>query len=145
MPSFASRTFITIPIRKGASIRQRPPRWCLKIPLFTIIDWLIRATGSDRLVLTGGAALNAVANMRLLEKFDEGYYSRVVGRATQLHLWVPPVPGDAGATLGAVYAFAASVGAGFGPPLKHAFYCGRASNISEIFAALKSATDLAWT
>jgi carbamoyltransferase len=113
--------------------------------LIHIIDWLSRATGSDRLVLTGGAALNAVANMRLLEKFDERCYSRVVGRATQLHLWVPPVPGDAGATLGAVYAFAASVGAGFGPPLKHAFYCGRAASISEIFVALKSATDLAWT
>ena len=41
-------------------------------------------------------------------------------------------------------AFAASVGAGFGPPLKHAFYCGRASSISEILAALKSAADLAW-
>ena len=77
--------------------------------LIHIIDCLIRKTGSDRLVLTGGAALNAVANMRLLEKFDEDYYSRVVGRATtQLHLWVPPVPGDAGATLGAAYAFAAS-------------------------------------
>ena len=113
--------------------------------LIHIIDWLIRATGSDRLVLTGGAALNAVANMRLLENFDESYYSRVLGRRTQLHLWVPPVPGDAGATVGAAYAFAASVGAGFGPPLKHAFYCGRASSISEILAALKSATDLAWT
>jgi carbamoyltransferase len=83
--------------------------------------------------------------MHLLEKFDEGYYSRVVGRATtQLHLWVPPVPGDAGATLGAAYAFAASVGAGFGTPLKHAFYCGCGACISEILAALKSAADLAW-
>jgi carbamoyltransferase len=113
--------------------------------LIHIIDCLIRKTGSDRLVLTGGAALNAVANMRLLEKFDEDYYSRVVGRATtQLHLWVPPVPGDAGATLGAAYAFAASVGAGFGTPLKHAFYCGCGASISEILAALKRAADLAW-
>ena len=113
--------------------------------LIHIVDCLIRTTGSDRLVLTGGAALNAVANMRLLEKFDESYYSRVVGRATtQLHLWVPPVPGDAGATVGAAYAFAASVGAGFGTPLKHAFYCGCGSSISEILAALKSAADLAW-
>jgi carbamoyltransferase len=109
-----------------------------------VVDCLIRTTGSDRLVLTGGAALNAVANMRLLEKFDESYYNRVLRRRTRLHLWVPPVPGDAGATVGAAYAFAASVGAGFGPPLKHAFYCGRASSISEILAALKSAADLAW-
>jgi carbamoyltransferase len=112
--------------------------------LIHVVDCLIRSTGSNRLVLTGGAALNAVANMRLLESFDESYYRRVLGQATQLHLWVPPVPGDAGATLGAAYAFAASVGAGFGPPLKHAFYCGRASSIAEILAALKSAADLAW-
>jgi carbamoyltransferase len=112
--------------------------------LIHIVDCLIRTTGSDRLVLTGGAALNAVANMRLLEKFDESYYNRVLRRGTRLHLWVPPVPGDAGATVGAAYALAASVGAGFGPPLKHAFYCGRASSISEILAALKSAADLAW-
>src|SRR4029077_6061247 len=39
--------------------------------LIHIIDCLIRKTGSDRLALTGGAALNAVANMRLLEKFDK--------------------------------------------------------------------------
>ncbi|MGO9686836.1 MAG: carbamoyltransferase C-terminal domain-containing protein [Beijerinckiaceae bacterium] len=112
--------------------------------LIHIIDGLIRTTGSDRLVLTGGAALNAVANMRLLEKFDEGYYSRIHGRATRLHLWVPPVPGDAGATVGAAYAFAASVGAGFAPPLQHAFYCGRASSISEILDALESAAGVAW-
>ena len=112
--------------------------------LIHIIDCLIRRTDSDRLVLSGGAALNAVANMHLLENFDEGYYRRVLGRATRLHLWVPPVPGDAGATVGAAYAFAASVGAGFGPPLKHAFYCGRGASISEILAALRSAADLAW-
>ena len=112
--------------------------------LIHIIDGLIRTTRSDRLVLTGGVALNAVANMRLLEKFDESYYSRIHGRATRLHLWVPPVPGDAGATVGAPYAFAASVGAGFGPPLQHAFYCGRASTISEILDALENAADVAW-
>ena len=42
--------------------------------LFHIIDGFIRMTGSDRLVLTGGAALNAAANMRVLEHFDAGYY-----------------------------------------------------------------------
>ena len=104
--------------------------------LIHIIDGLIRTTRSDRLVLTGGAALNAVANMRL--------HSQIHGRATRLHLWVPPVPGDAGATVGAAYAFAASVGAGFGPPLQHAFYCGRASTISEILDALENAADVDW-
>jgi carbamoyltransferase len=112
--------------------------------LIHIIDCLIRTTGSDRLVLTGGAALNALANMRLLEHFDAGYYERVLKRSTQLHLWIPPMPGDAGVTVGAAYAFAASVGVGFGTPLKHAFYCGCGASISEILAALKSAADLAW-
>lgn len=109
-----------------------------------IVDHLIRTTGSDRLVLTGGAALNAVANMRLLEAFDEDYYARVLGRATRLHLWIPPVPGDAGAPIGAAYAFAAGAGAPFGPPLKHAFYCGGGANLGQTLAALRSAADLAW-
>ena len=42
--------------------------------LIHIIDCLVRTTGSDRLVLTGGTALNALANMRLLEHFDAGYF-----------------------------------------------------------------------
>jgi carbamoyltransferase len=112
--------------------------------LIHIIDCLIRTTGSERLVLTGGAALNAVANMRLLEHFDQDYYSRVLGRASRLHLWVPPIPGDAGAPVGAAYAFAARAGAGFGLALKHAFYCGRGSAADEILAALRGASDLAW-
>ena len=53
--------------------------------------------------------------MRLLEHFDAGYYDRFFKRSTQLHLWVPPVPGDAGVTIGAAYAFAAAAGAGFWP------------------------------
>jgi carbamoyltransferase len=112
--------------------------------LIHIIDCLIRTTGSDRLVLTGGAALNALANMRLLEHFDAGYYERVLKRSTQLHLWVPPMPGDAGVTVGAAYAFAAAAGAGFGPTLEHAFYCGSAPSMSVIVAALNDAADLAW-
>ena len=37
MLSFVLRTFITIPIRKSGSIRRRPPKWCLKMPLFTLL------------------------------------------------------------------------------------------------------------
>src|SRR5208337_2819816 len=44
----------------------------------------------------------------------------------------------------AAYAFAASAGAGLGPPLQHAFYCGRSPSIGEIQAALKSAADVEW-
>ncbi len=113
--------------------------------LFHIVDFFIRMTGSDRLVLTGGAALNAVANMRLLEHFDETYYDRVLQRSTRLHLWAPPVSGDAGVTIGAPYAFAATLGASVGPTLEHTFYCGRAPTTSEIIDALNGAPDVAWT
>ncbi len=113
--------------------------------LFHVIDTFIRATGCDRLVLTGGAALNAAANMRVLEHFDAGYYRRVLQKSTRLHLWTPPVPGDAGVTPGAAYAFAAAAGVHSAPSLQHAFYCGGASRLPEIHAALESADDIEWT
>jgi carbamoyltransferase len=112
--------------------------------LFHIVDYLIRETGSDRLILSGGTALNAVANMRLLDRFDAAYYKRTLGKDTQLHLWVPPVPGDAGVPIGAAYMFAHLAGAGTGAPLEHAFYCGFAPAEKEIRAALDGAPDIAW-
>jgi carbamoyltransferase len=112
--------------------------------LFHIVDYLIRETGSDRLILSGGTALNAVANMRLLDHFDAAYYKRTLGKDTQLHLWVPPVPGDAGVPIGAAYMFAHLAGAGTGGPLEHAFYCGFAPAEKEIRAALDGAPDIAW-
>jgi Carbamoyltransferase N-terminus len=112
--------------------------------LVHIIDGLIHMTGSDRLVLTGGAALNAAANMRVLGHFDAGYYGRVLKRSTRLHLWTPPVPNDAGATVGAAYAFAAAAGVGLGPSLQHAFCCGRAPRMSDILVVLEDAADVAW-
>ena len=95
-------------------------------------------------MLTGGAALNAAANMRVLEHFDAGYYGRALKQSTRLHLWTPPVPNDAGVTVGAAYAFAAAAGVGLGPSLQHAFYCGRAPRLSDILAVLKGAADMAW-
>lgn len=112
--------------------------------LFHIVDYLIRETGSDRLILSGGTALNAVANMRLLDRFDAAYYKRTLGKDTRLHLWVPPVPGDAGVPIGAAYTFAHLAGATTGAPLEHAFYCGFAPAEKEIRAALDDAPDIAW-
>lgn len=112
--------------------------------LMHVIDFFIRETGSDRLVLTGGTALNAVGNMRLLEHFDEAYYDRVLGKRTRLHLWVPPVPNDAGVTLGAAYMFAYLAGAGVGAPMEHAFHCGTPPTEAEIRSALDGAADIAW-
>jgi carbamoyltransferase len=103
-----------------------------------VVDHLLRQTGSHRLVLTGGVALNALGNMRLLEHFDEAWFDKNQGRKARLHLWVPPVPGDAGVTIGAAWLFAHLAGAPRGAPLTHAFYCGEPSARSEIEAALRA-------
>jgi carbamoyltransferase len=105
--------------------------------LVHIVEHLIRVTGSHRLVLTGGTALNCIANMRLLECFDERWYERNLGRpGTRLHLWIPPIPGDAGSPIGAAYALAMHAGAQPGPPLRHAFYCGSEPTTARIRACV---------
>jgi carbamoyltransferase len=107
-----------------------------------VVDHLLRTTGANRLVLTGGVALNAVGNMRLLEHFDEAWFSRSQQRKARLHLWVPPVPGDPGVTIGAAWLFAHLAGAPRGAPMTHAFYCGTAPSPDDIAAAL-AADDIA--
>jgi carbamoyltransferase len=101
-----------------------------------VVDHLLRQTGAHRLVLSGGVALNALGNMRLLEHFDETWFATNQRRKARLHLWVPPVPGDAGVTIGAAWLFAHLAGAPRGAPLTHAFYCGEPSARAEIEAAL---------
>jgi carbamoyltransferase len=110
--------------------------------LFHVVDHLIRTTGSDQLVLTGGTALNCLANMHLAERYDEEWYRRNLGKTTRLHLWVPPTPGDAGVTMGAAYAFALRAGAPPGPALQHAFWCGLPPTAGEIDAALETTPDV---
>lgn len=110
--------------------------------LFHIVDHLIRLTGSHRLVLSGGTALNCLANMTLLERFDEDYYRRYLKQVnTRLHLWVCPNPSDTGAGMGACYNFALSQGAPLGPPLQHAFICGSAPAHGDIERAIAEAED----
>jgi len=101
-----------------------------------VVDHLLRSTGAQRLVLTGGVALNALGNMRLLEHFDEAWFRKNQGRTARLHLWVPPVPGDAGVTIGAAWLFAHLAGAPRGAPMTHAFYCGAPPARAAIEAAL---------
>jgi carbamoyltransferase len=90
-------------------------------------------------VLTGGVALNAVGNMRLLENFDEAWFAKAQGRKARLHLWVPPTPGDPGVTIGAAWLFAHLAGAPRGAPMTHAFYCGLPPTQPDIAAALEAA------
>lgn len=112
--------------------------------LFHIVEHLIRSTQADQLVLTGGTALNCIANMRLVERFDEKWYQRNLGLNTRLHIWVPPTPGDAGAAAGAAFNFALQAGACPGPVLQHAFYCGRSPKTSEIEQALKNNSEIGY-
>jgi carbamoyltransferase len=93
-------------------------------------------------VLTGGVALNAIGNMRLLEHFDEAWFAGAQQRKARLHLWVPPTPGDAGVTIGAAWLFAHLAGAPRGAPMTHAFYCGGPPSRDDIAAAL-NADDIA--
>jgi carbamoyltransferase len=101
-----------------------------------VTDHLLRTTGTNRLVLTGGVALNAVGNMRLLEHFDEAWFAQAQQRNCTLHLWVPPTPGDPGVTIGAAWLFAHLAGAPCGAPLTHAFYCGLPPSPEEIAASM---------
>jgi carbamoyltransferase len=107
-----------------------------------VVDHLLRITGANRLVLTGGVALNAVGNMRLLEHFDEAWFAAAQQRKARLHLWVPPTPGDPGVTIGAAWLFAHLAGAPRGAPMSHAFYCGTSPSQDDIAAALE-ADDIA--
>lgn len=103
-----------------------------------VVDHLLRITGASRLVLTGGVALNAIGNMRLLEHFDEAWFDRAQQRKARLHLWVPPVPGDPGVTIGAAWLFAHLAGAPRGAPMTHAFYCGLPPSNDDIAHALEA-------
>ncbi|MBR0715441.1 carbamoyltransferase C-terminal domain-containing protein [Bradyrhizobium liaoningense] len=107
-----------------------------------VVDHLLRTTGTNRVVLTGGVALNAVGNMRLLEHFDVSWFAKALGQKARLHLWVPPVPGDPGVTIGAAWLFAQMAGARRGPPMRHAFYCGLPPVRADIETAL-AADDVA--
>jgi carbamoyltransferase len=79
------------------------------------------------LVLSGGVALNCVANAKILEETD-------VRR-----LWVPPCASDTGAPLGsALWHHHQNLGYARGFELKHALY-GKAFSEAEIVCALESA------
>jgi carbamoyltransferase len=110
--------------------------------LFHIVDYLVRLTGSHQLVLSGGTSLNCLANMDLLDKFDEDYFRRYLKQEhVRLHLWIPPNPSDTGAGMGACYNFAMSHGAPLGPPLQHAFICGNSPANGGIERSLAKAED----
>lgn len=110
--------------------------------LFHIVDSLIKLTESHQLVLSGGASLNCLANMKLLDHFDENYYNKhLKTNKTRLHLWIPPNPSDTGAAMGACYHFALRFGANLGPPMTHAFICGSPWRSENNERAIEEAED----
>jgi carbamoyltransferase len=113
--------------------------------VFHVVDHGLRATGATALVMTGGTALNCVANARVVERFDEAWYRRTFDREdTRLELWAPPDCGDSGVASGAAYALAIKYAkARPGEPLEHAFWGGAAPTSQAIGAALAGASDIA--
>lgn len=107
--------------------------------LVHIVSDLIDRTRADQLVLCGGTALNCVANMRLIEAFDESYYLRYLGQRTRLKLWVPPIPSDQGVVAGAAYQFAMLNGAKARGEFATPFLCGLPPTLGEIESALREA------
>jgi carbamoyltransferase len=77
----------------AASVQQR-----LEEMLLELCSWLHALTGSPRLAMAGGVALNCVANARL---YAEGPFDEV---------WVQPAAGDAGTALGAALWVASRLG-----------------------------------
>jgi carbamoyltransferase len=77
----------------AASVQRR-----LEEVLLELATWLHAQTGSPRLAMAGGVALNCVANARL---WAEGPFDEV---------WVQPAAGDAGTALGAALFAADSLG-----------------------------------
>ncbi|MGN6187418.1 MAG: carbamoyltransferase family protein [Conexibacter sp.] len=77
----------------AASVQTR-----LEEMLLELGSWLHAQTGSPRLAMAGGVALNCVANARL---FADGPFEEV---------WVQPAAGDAGTALGAALHVAARLG-----------------------------------
>jgi carbamoyltransferase len=92
-----------------------------------IVRHIASKNGQRRLVLTGGVALNCVANARILEMTD-------IER-----IWVPPCASDTGAPLGAaLWHHHQTLGKPRSFELKHPFY-GIAYPDAEIEAALVKA------
>ena len=98
------------------------------------------STGANRLVLTGGVALNAVGNMRLLEHFDEAWFAqKFQQRKARLASVGAP---DAGRPwhhhrrrLACSRIWLARRAAS---PMSHAFYCGTPPSPDDIAAGAQS-------
>jgi carbamoyltransferase len=117
--------------------------------VFHVVEDLIErshrrsGTASNKLVLTGGTALNCIANMKLLDRFDSEFYRQRFGEKNKtLHIWVPPFPGDPGVAVGAAYSFAMKTDVPLGEKMKHAFYAGLPPTTRSIREAVDSDPEI---
>ena len=95
--------------------------------LLHMVRELYRQQKSKNLVISGGVALNCVANARILRDTD---FQRV---------WVPPVASDTGVCFGsALYHWHQTLGKPRGFELDHAYW-GKEFNDADIVAALEKA------
>ena len=132
--------FQTLPVEWGALAKRLAPgeEWTadhadlaasvqrrLEDVLLELAGWLREQSGSSRLAMAGGVALNCVANTRL---FAESGYDDV---------WVQPAAGDAGTALGAALQWAADHGDPVEPMPTAAL--GRGFTDDEIEATLRAA------
>jgi carbamoyltransferase len=93
--------------------------------LLDLCNWLHERTGSDKLALAGGVALNCVANTRL---FTGSPFRKI---------WPQPASGDSGTALGAALALAAEAGDDIAPMTTAAL--GRGWSDAEIEQVLITA------
>ena len=104
------------------------------------------AVDSDarQLVLTGGTALNCVANARIQRAFCNAIPGTSSDDECRSYgsFWTPPAPADEGTLAGCAMAFAMRAGARPGAPLHHTFYCGRAHTSDSLESALDSCPEI---
>lgn len=110
--------------------------------LLHILTFYLQKTGAFQLVLSGGTALNCVANQLVLEQFDERFYEQMGQPGRRLQLWVPPIPSDQGTVVGSAFHLALQNGAKPGRAWQHAFYCGTAATPAEVEAELTHYPEL---
>ncbi len=110
--------------------------------LFHVVDHLIRTTGSDQLVLTGGTALNCLANMHLADRYNEDWYRRNLKKTTRLRLWVPRHPATPAWRQNRIQFRHKVTGRQQGRSLQHAFWCGQAPLAGDIAASVETASDV---
>jgi carbamoyltransferase len=103
----------------AASLQELTNKYMLDLANFSS-----KLTGQKNLVMAGGVALNCVSNE----------FVRRNGNFAQV--WIQPAAGDAGAALGAAYAFEAKQEAGFDFSKIENLYLGREFTNAEINAIL---------